>query len=169
MTPLVTDLKEAWFQGFNVVSPQKIPLCVKLALTCVTCDIPASRKVCGFLSHNSSLACNKCLKKFCVKFAERTDFSGFDRENWPVRSREQHLRSLEEIKKERCKTHIQRAESQHGLRYSVLLALPYFDPIQFTAIDTMHNLFLGTAKHAFTVWIEQNILSRSNLFELEHR
>ena len=68
-----------------------------LALTCVTCDIPASRKVCDFLGHNASLACNKCLKKFCVKFAEQTDFSVFDRDNWPVRSRKQHLRSLEEI------------------------------------------------------------------------
>ena len=60
----------------------------KLVLSCVACDIPASRKVCGFLSHNAALGCNKCLKKFNVQFVERTDYSGFDRENWGLRSME---------------------------------------------------------------------------------
>ena len=72
------------------------------------------------------------------------------------------------IKKERTKTRIQEAESLHSVCYSVLLALPYFDSVQFTAIDTMHNIFLGTAKRTFNVWVEQTILSRSNLFEIEH-
>ncbi len=34
-------------------------------LSCVSCDIPASRKVCGFLGHNAKL--------------DKTDFSGYDR------------------------------------------------------------------------------------------
>ena len=36
------------------------------------------------------------------------------------------------------------AESDCGLRFSILLALPYFDPIKFTVIDPMNNLYLGT-------------------------
>ena len=40
---------------------------------------------------------------------------------------------------------------QHGVCYSILLALPYFDPTRFTAIDSMHNLFLGTGNHIFCV------------------
>ena len=55
LTPLVIELKEAWYNGVHVLSPQNTPLCIKLALSCVTCDIPASRKVCGFLSHNAAL------------------------------------------------------------------------------------------------------------------
>ena len=47
------------------------------------------------------------------------------------------------VRKETTKTSIQHAESKYGVRYSVLLALPYFDPIKFTVIDPMHNLFLG--------------------------
>jgi len=43
LTPLVTELQEAWEQGFNVMSPQGTSLLVKLTLSCVTCDIPASR------------------------------------------------------------------------------------------------------------------------------
>ncbi len=47
--------------------------------TCIACDIPASRKVCGFLGHNAALGCNKCFKKLSLG---HTDYSGFDRENW---------------------------------------------------------------------------------------
>ena len=74
LTPLVLELEEAWKEGFIVKSPQGIEITVRLALSCVSCDIPASRKVCGFLGHNASLGCNKCLKKFDVTFATRANF-----------------------------------------------------------------------------------------------
>ena len=38
-------------------------------------------------------------------------------------------------------------ESELGCRYSILLELPYFDPVRMTIVDPMHNLFLGSAKH----------------------
>ena len=47
-------------------------------------------------------------------------------------------------------------ESTHGVRYTALMELPYFDCINFTIIDPMHNLFLGTAKYMFkTFWFEK--------------
>ena len=49
-----------------------------------------------------------------------------------------------------------------------LLALPYFHPIRFVAIDTMHNLLLGTGKHSFEVWIETELLTTQALVKLEH-
>ena len=51
----------------------------------------------------------------------------------------------------------------------MLLDLPYFDPIECTAIDSMHNLFLGSGKHTFSVWIETDTLTKQNLKELEKR
>lgn len=57
LTPLVIELQEAWQDGFRVLSPEDSPVRIKLDLSCVTCDIPASRKVCGFLSHNAALHC----------------------------------------------------------------------------------------------------------------
>ena len=38
----------------------------RAALLCVTCDIPASRNVCGFTQHKSKHGCNKCTKEFDV-------------------------------------------------------------------------------------------------------
>ena len=75
LTPLVFELQEAWNHCFSAMSPQNIPVRIKLALSCVTCDIPASRKVCGFRSHNASLGCNECLKRFLCNFGEGTNYS----------------------------------------------------------------------------------------------
>ena len=44
-------------------------------------------------------------------------------------------------------TTVKRQQELEGCRYSVLLDLPYFDPVRMTIIDPMHNLYLGTAKH----------------------
>ena len=37
---------------------------LKAGLLCVACDIPAARKVCGFLGHMAKLGCSKCTKEF---------------------------------------------------------------------------------------------------------
>lgn len=71
--------------------------------------------------------------------------------------------------KEKTQSGIQSAEAQFGIRYSVLLNLPYFDPIISTAIDTLHNLFLGTGKHCFVVWVEEGLVSKPKLIELENK
>ncbi|KAI0069330.1 hypothetical protein K474DRAFT_1562726, partial [Panus rudis PR-1116 ss-1] len=40
-----------------------------------------------------------------------------------------------------------------GIRYSELSRLPYWDPVKHTAIDPMHNLFLGNFRnHIEEVW-----------------
>lgn len=79
---------------------------------------------------------------------------------------EQHRHHVTEILKENTKTKIEAAQSKYGLRYSVLLDLPYFNPVQFTSIDIMHNMFLGTAKHIFQVWSDENIL-KNEIAEVE--
>ena len=140
---------------------------IKLCVSCVTCDIPASRKVCGFVSHNAALGCNKCLKKFEVKFGQRSNFSGYNRDSWQLRSKEQHKSGLEKVRMGHTKTGLQAAESKFGVRYSVLMSLPYYDPVKFTAIDTMHNLLLGTAKHALDVWVQSDVLTKQGLRKLE--
>ena len=152
----------AWEHEITVLKGDNTSVYIKPVLCCVTCDIPA---YCGFLSHNAALGCNKCLKKFKVTFGERTDYSSYNREDWAPRSLEQHRVDVNEVLKHTTKT----AESQYGVRYSALLLLSYFDPIENTAIDAMHSLFLGTGKHVFSVWIEINTLTRQNLEDIEQR
>ena len=64
LTVLVEELKQGWENGFGVTTYNGVQVNVRVALSCIACDIPASRKVSGFLGHHASLACNKCLKHF---------------------------------------------------------------------------------------------------------
>ena len=56
-----------------------------------------------------------------------------------------------------------------GCRFSVLLDLPYFDPVQMLLIDPMHNLFLGSAKY-FTqkILIDTGVLDTHKLNKRLH-
>ena len=62
-------------------------------------------------------------------------------------------------------------ESRLQCRYSILLELPYFRPIEMLLIDPMQNLFLGPAKRFVRdiLWISRNILHMSALAEIEGR
>ena len=41
----------------------------------------------------------------------------------------------------------------HGIRWSAMLTLPYWDPVAFLVVDLMHNLFLGLLAYFITnVW-----------------
>ena len=167
LTPLVVDLQKAWTDGFQLLTNYNDSIRVRVALACVSCDVPASRKVCGFLGINATFGCNKCLKRFGTSFRNPTDFSGFDRENWELRTVEQHRQRVNQILTKVTKTSVRDEESKYGIRYSVLLLLPYFDPIKLTAIDVMHNIFLGTGKHMLNLWFERNILSKDQMVVVE--
>ena len=47
--------------------------------------------------------------------------------------------------------------------------LEYFDAVRFTVIDPMHNLFRGTAKRMFQLWLERDLLTKSKLKTTEER
>lgn len=175
LTPLVEELKEFWTGVLLpvTIAGRKMNISVRLALTCIACDIPASRKVSGFLGHSARLGCNKCLKEFTSVETDdgntKVVFSGFDRDNWMLRSAKQHRDECKKLALEKTPTALSAAESNCGLRYSILLALPYFDPIKFTIIDPMHNLYLGTGKKAFKVWIKHHLLTDEALLKIETR
>ena len=94
--------------------------------------------MCGFLGHSAALGCNICFKKFINRADGSRDYSGHQ---WIKRDCITHRHYVQEIAKETTKTGISQSESKYGVQFSVLLCLPYFDPVRFTVIDTMHNLF----------------------------
>ena len=160
--PLVEELKRSFSEGIPVVSCNGTSIKIRAMLSCVSCDIPATRKLCGFLSHNAKLGCNKCYKQFNV-MSKQTDFSGFNRALWEPRTAEKHRSDCLKIQSCVTKSAVRLKESELGVRPCALLNLPNYDPIQFVAIDIMHNLFLGTAKHMFSVWVDMGLLSKPTL------
>ena len=125
--------------------------------------------MCGFVGHNAILGCNKCLEEFDTLWGSMTNYSGFDRDRWPSRSNGTHRSHCVRVFSKVTPAAIQKAESDHGVRYSILLALPYFNTITFTILDPMHNLFLGTGKHAFKVWLEKELISKQQLAQMEEK
>jgi hypothetical protein len=58
---------------------------------------------------------------------------------------------------------------QHGVRWSELLRLPYWDPTRFIVIDGMHNLFLGLVQHHFRDLIMIDKQANKELRKGNHR
>ena len=61
ISPFVIEMNTAWKVGFSWISlkSSKTSLTFKLACMCVGCDIPATRKICGFLGHGATGVCSK--------------------------------------------------------------------------------------------------------------
>lgn len=169
LNPLVLELKQ-FLKGVNMTilekSTQKL---VKCALLCVSCDIPAGRKVCGFMGHNARLGCSRCSKSFPGTVGHM-DYSGFDREHWPARDPSVHRATGKRLLQCNTKKDREDIESSTGYRYSVLLELPYFDSTRMLVIDPMHNLYLGSGKHVIkAVWLGRGIISNDQFDVLQNR
>lgn len=163
LSQFVNDLLKLW-DGikFNIpaINCRKI---VRCALVCVSCDLPAGRKACGFLGHAAHLGCSRCLKRFSGSVGSM-DYSGFDRENWVLRSGPEHKEKCLNILNAKTQSERDNLESSGGCRYSILVCLPYFDAPRMLVVDPMHNLFLGSAKHFMQgILIARGILSNENL------
>ena len=128
MEPLVEELEDLWKGVRFCVNSRVIhsPIVGRCALLCVACDLPAGRKLCGFLSHSAKLGCSKCLKQFPGAVGS-VNYSGFDRACWPLRTDSVHRTRVRMVSQ--CETKAERnmMESQRGCSYSFLLRLPYFD------------------------------------------
>ena len=171
LNPLVQDLLELW-NGIEleVCSGSHIERkLIRAALICCSCDLPAGRKLCGFLSHSAHLGCSKCTKYFPSTECG-LDYSGFERDSWIARTNRSHRGDVEKLCQCTSKSARQKKEKELGCRYSSLLELPYFDAPTMLVIDPMHCLFLGLAKHFFKKGlIEANILSTADLLTIQRR
>ena len=159
LKPLVDELLELWDGTYLSSKSMFVP--IRCGLMCVTCDLPATRKACGFTSFCSIQGYSKCFKMFpCDSFGKKSDYSGFDRDTWPVRTHRRHLQQVAEFKGACTATHHHEIERKYGVRYSELLSLPYFDIVEHHVVDPMHNLLLGTGKYLMTLWKEKGIINK---------
>ncbi|GBE84457.1 hypothetical protein SCP_0604360 [Sparassis crispa] len=130
-------------------------ICVRVALVAVVCDHPAMCKVSGFADKNhAEVPCTKCHVKQNQMFSDEGLSNGF-----PLRNGEDHKRLAREWKM--LSSEAERAEffKAHGVRWTELARLPYFDPVRMTVIDPMHNFLLGVVKNQwYGRWIKYNAL-----------
>ena len=65
MAPLVKDINTLYdgvtFQNSSSISGYTT---IRSVIGCAVCDLPATRKVCGFANFNANCGCSKCMKTF---------------------------------------------------------------------------------------------------------
>ena len=133
---------------------------VRALLTCITCDLPATRKACGFANFNALRGCPKCTKEFPTgRFGEKPDYSGYDWQNWLPRDATTKKTKGEAFMTASTATAQKEILCSYETKYTVLSELPSFDVVKYHVIDPMHNIFLGIAKHTTKVWKEVGLLS----------
>ena len=154
LEPLVKELHTLWlWKERFAVHGSFFKRAIKVGLICVSSDVPATRKIGGFLGHMASQGCSRCKREFS---SGGLNFSGFDRVNWPPRNSSEHKCSAKRTLGENSPAAQQKLCSQLGARYSILQELEYFDCIRYFVVDPMHNLYLGTAKHMMkNVWLNE--------------
>lgn len=96
LSPLITALKDLW-EGVSIhLPPSNKAVKVRCILLGVSCDLPAGRKVCGFLSYVANKGCTRCHCSFSEGFRRR-NFSNFNRELWIPRTNTSHRANMQEI------------------------------------------------------------------------
>ena len=171
LEPAADEVNALW-KGVKVNTYKSPSTAVEIqaAVLCFASDIPAARKLCGFLGHSARRGCCHWNKEFPGGFGEQKNYGGFDdRDVWPKRSSQQHRRDAYRVKNCKSGNAAEKLASQLGVRYTVLFELPYYTSIEMCVIDPMHNLFLGTAKRVFSKWIEEEIITKAGLDKLQER
>ena len=108
----------------------------KGALIPLVCDMLATRQIAGLGSVNSKFFCTFCLLTI-------QEIKNLDKSSWPERRLYEQLVWARQWKE--CPSEHDRESlfKLHGVRWSALLDLPYWNPILFSVLDQMHAAYLG--------------------------
>ncbi|PCH35844.1 hypothetical protein WOLCODRAFT_80993 [Wolfiporia cocos MD-104 SS10] len=166
LRPLVDELALFWEPGvfFSRTADFVNGRLVHCALIPLVCDLPAAWQVSGHGGHSATHLCSFCWQKL-------EDIENLDSQQWRKHSPQEHQRLAEQWKsKTSVKAH-QETFDKNGVRWSELLCLPYWDPILFTVIDTMHNQYLGLLKtHCRDVWgMKKDMNDRDGIYNSKHK
>ncbi|KAI0349684.1 hypothetical protein OH77DRAFT_1370358, partial [Trametes cingulata] len=135
---LVKDLGNFWQHGVYYSRTARRPLgrLTRCAAFPLICDLGAGRKASGQASHSSSFFCS-----FCQLL--KASINNLDVLQWPRRDDATFRDLAEEWRTASTAGRRDQLFKASGVRYSALLALPYWKPTRYAVVDVMHNLFLG--------------------------
>ena len=147
LTLLVKELLEFW-NGVFFTSTARYASgrFVKGALIPLVCDMLAARQVAGLGSVTSKYFCTFCRLPI-------QEIENLSKHTWPARLLHEQVVWAREWRD--CKSEREREQlfKLHGVRWSALLDLPYWNPILFSVVDQMHAAFLGLYQtHCRRLW-----------------
>ena len=148
LRPLVDALLVLWRDGVYLSRTPKhrYGRLIRAALIPLICDLPAARRVSGLGSHSFRLFCSEC------KLA-RAEINKLDPSKWEPRTREEHQKHTDDWRGAQTPSEQTGLFKKHGIRWSELLRLPYWDPTKHIVIDSMHGFYLRIFnRHIREIW-----------------
>ena len=144
---IVQDFLDFWVPGvtFTRTAKHHDGVHTHAVIVPVICDALGARQAVGLGAVTSKFFCTFC-------YLPIQNLENFNKESWPPRDLQRHREHARMWLEADAPT--REALFKHtGIRWSPFLKLPYFDPIRFTVIDTMHNLYLGLLqRHCRDIW-----------------
>lgn len=119
---LVDDLLKL-YKGVSLPNPHSFlgSMTIRAILSCIVSDLPATRKVCGFLAQSATKGCSKCLHEFkTVSFGSKTDYSGYECDEWEPSDLQKHYQCGLDPKNALTATERTEIEKSLGARYTEL-------------------------------------------------
>ncbi|OSD00157.1 hypothetical protein PYCCODRAFT_1371822 [Trametes coccinea BRFM310] len=146
---IIDELLEFWDPGVSYTQTAKAPYgrLVRLVVIPLVCDLPAARQVAGLGNFNQLHAlCSCCTVRF-------DDIENTDVDSFPLRSMKAHREAATAWLHANSTAEREQLFKTTGIRYTELLRLPYWNPVLYVVIDSMHNLYLGILqRHIRDFW-----------------
>lgn len=138
--PIIAELKTGWDRGFHISQTADAPKDgedVEVAVVLSINDLPAARKVSGLAGTRSRFYCSVC------DCSDRKSMYNTDFATWKRRDVLEMRRIAEMWRDARTTKTRHELFEDHGIRWSELWNLPYWDPTQMLVIDSMHCILEG--------------------------
>lgn len=144
---LVQDLLDFWKGVFYTITfASASGLLTKGAMIPLVCDMLAARQLCGLSSATSTLFCTFCLLTI-------QEIENLDKSSWPARDLGEQIRRAQLWRDSESEGDRNEVFKAYGVRWSALLDLPYWNPILFSVVDSMHSAYLGLFQaHCRKIW-----------------
>lgn len=145
---VVDDLLPFWHPGvrFSRTATRPEGRTINVAMVPLVTDLIAARQVAGIGYPTHTLFCSCCALKI-------GDIENFDPSTWPSRPTREHVRLAMLWKDAQTQEERVALAKANGARYSALLRLPYWDVLEWTTVDSMHNHYLGLIHtHLRDIW-----------------
>lgn len=130
----------SWEKGHAFTRGRNSTLIVRSILAILISDLPAARKISGAASFSAHVFCSMCN-------LQKSNINNINYREWPKRTKEQHMEDANAWKKAETQKARNTLYKNSGIRWSELLRLPQWDPLQSVVVDAMHNTLLGMAAY----------------------
>ncbi|OCH84644.1 hypothetical protein OBBRIDRAFT_815396 [Obba rivulosa] len=145
LQPIVHALVVSWQRGifYSRVATEPNGCVSRSAIAAAVIDLVAARKTAQLASHSAHIYCSVCT---CSVWDTRgcTDF-----DNWVCRDPAEMRRQAKKWRDDASQSEHEKIFQSHGVRWSELWRLPYWDPICQLVVDSMHCIFEGLVLYHF--------------------